>query len=172
MLSGTVRSLARRARCCTSVGPGEHFGEMALIRSVPRSATVTAVGAAELIAIRRADFFEILRKEHELAVKLLWQFLGVLADRLDQTSSDLSIARQELAAEDITDAIFPDEPRRRRSTHARARRARRGRRPWRRCPSERDDRAAGSDAPLKRRGRGRDAHRLGRCELTPSCPGR
>ena len=37
---------------------------------------------AELIAIRRSDFFEILRKEHELAVKLLWQFLGVLADRL------------------------------------------------------------------------------------------
>jgi CRP-like cAMP-binding protein len=81
---------------------------MALIRSMPRSATITATEHTELIALRRTDFFEILRKEHELAVKLLWQFLGVLADRLDQTSADLSTAREELAAEDITDAIFPE----------------------------------------------------------------
>jgi CRP-like cAMP-binding protein len=82
---------------------------MALIRSVPRSASVTAVGAADLIAIRRADFFEILRKEHEVAVKMLWQFLGVLADRLDATNSQLHNAKRELAAEDITADIFPVE---------------------------------------------------------------
>src|SRR5262249_42302305 len=81
---------------------GEQVGGMALIRSVPRSATVVAEGGAELIAIRRADFFEILRKEHEIAVKMLWQFLGVLADRLDATSSELRHAKQELAAEDVT----------------------------------------------------------------------
>ncbi|MGH7435887.1 MAG: cyclic nucleotide-binding domain-containing protein, partial [Polyangiaceae bacterium] len=85
---------------------GEHVGEMALIRSVPRSASVSAAGPAELIAIRRADFFEILRKEHEVAVKMLWQFLGVLADRLDATSSELHSAKQELAAEDVTAEIF------------------------------------------------------------------
>ena len=56
--------------------------------------------------IRRTDFFEILRKEHELAVKLLWQFLGVLADRLDATSSELRHAKEELSAEDITADIF------------------------------------------------------------------
>jgi CRP-like cAMP-binding protein len=82
---------------------------MALIRSMPRSATATAVEHTEIIALRRGDFFEVLRKEHELAVKLLWQFLGVLADRLDQTNKDLSTAREELAAEDISDAIFPAE---------------------------------------------------------------
>ncbi len=59
----------------------------------PRSATVTAeAGRRELIAIRRADFFEILRKEHELAVKMLWQFLGVLADRLDHMNTELRTA--------------------------------------------------------------------------------
>jgi CRP-like cAMP-binding protein len=67
---------------------------------------VKAKGPAELIAIRRTDFFEILRKEHELSVKLLWQFLGVLADRLDATSSELRNAKQELSAEDITADIF------------------------------------------------------------------
>jgi serine/threonine protein phosphatase PrpC len=107
VLDGTVR-VSRGDQVLTRLGPGEHFGEMALIRSVPRSATITAEGSASLIAIRRADFFEILRKEHEIAVKMLWQFLGVFADRLDATSSELRHAKQELAAEDVTNEIFPD----------------------------------------------------------------
>jgi serine/threonine protein phosphatase PrpC len=109
VLDGTVR-VSRGDQVLTRLGAGEHFGEMALIRSVPRSATITAEGSAgaSLIAIRRADFFEILRKEHEIAVKMLWQFLGVFADRLDATSSELRHAKQELAAEDVTNEIFPD----------------------------------------------------------------
>jgi PPM family protein phosphatase len=107
VLQGTVKVL-RGGEVLTRLGAGEHFGEMALIRSVPRSATVTSDGPAELIAIRRQDFFEILRKEHEIAVKMLWQFLGVLADRLDATSSELRNAKQELHAEDISMDIFPD----------------------------------------------------------------
>jgi hypothetical protein len=59
--------------------------------------------------IRRTEFFEILRKEHQLAVKLLWQFLGVLADRLADTSRELGAAKEELAAEDITSEIFSDD---------------------------------------------------------------
>jgi len=108
VLGGTVK-VTRGEQVLTRLGAGEHFGEMALIRSVPRSATITAEGGAELIAIKRADFFEILRKEHEIAVKMLWQFLGVFADRLDATSSELRHAKQELAAEDITVDIFPDD---------------------------------------------------------------
>ncbi len=110
VLAGKV-NVVRGGETLTRLGPGEHFGEMALIRAVPRSATITSDGSAELIAIRRTDFFEILRSEHEIAVKMLWQFLGVLADRLDQTSSELRHAKQELAADDITDdvtiEIFP-----------------------------------------------------------------
>jgi CRP-like cAMP-binding protein len=108
VLSGEVR-ISRGETVLNDFGPGEHFGEMALIRAVPRSATVIASEPSQLIVLHRSDFFEILRKEAELAVKLLWQFLGVLADRLDQTSRDLSTARDELAAEDITDAIFDED---------------------------------------------------------------
>ncbi len=107
VLSGKVRVM-RGDQTLTHLGPGEHVGEMALIRSVPRSASVQSVGAAALIAIRRIDFFEILRKEHELAVKMLWQFLGVLADRLDATSSELRNAKRELMAEDVSDEIFAE----------------------------------------------------------------
>lgn len=110
VLSGKV-TVSRGGEVLTRLGAGEHFGEMALIRAVPRSATVNADGNAELIAIRRTDFFEILRTEHEIAVKMLWQFLGVLADRLDATSSELRHAKQELHAEEITEdvaiEIFP-----------------------------------------------------------------
>lgn len=90
------------------LAPGEHFGEMALIRNQPRSATVTSNGDSELIVLSRSEFFEILRKEHQLAVKLLWQFTGVLADRLAQTNRELGHAREELAAEDITAEMFVD----------------------------------------------------------------
>jgi serine/threonine protein phosphatase PrpC/CRP-like cAMP-binding protein len=105
VLSGKVRVLRGDAQLATLV-PGDHFGEMALVRSQPRSATVVSDGTSEVMVIRRPDFFEILRKEHQLAVKLLWQFLGVLADRLAETSRELGAAREELAAEDITGEMF------------------------------------------------------------------
>jgi serine/threonine protein phosphatase PrpC/CRP-like cAMP-binding protein len=108
VLGGTVDVLRGDAKL-TSLSPGEHFGEMALIRAQPRSATVKSSGDSELMVIRRPDFFEILRNEHQLAVKLLWQFLGVLADRLADTSRELGEAREELAAEDVTQEIFFSE---------------------------------------------------------------
>lgn len=108
VLSGKV-VVSKGDAVLTTLGVGEHVGEMALIRSTPRSATVSAgEGSAELVAIRRTDFFEILRREPELAVKLLWQFVGVLANRLDQTSKDLHEAREVIEAEDLTDEVFPD----------------------------------------------------------------
>jgi CRP-like cAMP-binding protein len=107
VLEGQVR-VVRGAQTLAHLGPGEHVGEMALIRSVPRSASVIADGTAEVISIRRADFFEILRKEHEVAVKMLWQFLGVLADRLDRSNSELHEMKREKSAEDVTSEIFPE----------------------------------------------------------------
>jgi hypothetical protein len=69
---------------------------------------VISDGESQLLQIRRSDFFDILRKEHQLAVKLLWQFLGVLADRLADTSRELDTAREELA-EDVTAEIFDED---------------------------------------------------------------
>jgi CRP-like cAMP-binding protein len=108
VLSGTVDVLRQGVKLA-SLLPGEHVGEMALIRAQPRSATVKSSGNSELMVVRRTDFFEILRNEHQLAVKLLWQFLGVLADRLADTNRELGEAREELAAEDITQEIFFSE---------------------------------------------------------------
>ncbi|HEY3666053.1 MAG TPA: cyclic nucleotide-binding domain-containing protein [Polyangiaceae bacterium] len=108
VLSGHAKVQRNGAELAT-LNAGDHFGEMALVRSQPRSATVVSDGKSELMLIRRTEFFEILRKEHQLAVKLLWQFLGVLADRLADTSRELGAAKEELAAEDITSEIFSDD---------------------------------------------------------------
>lgn len=72
---------------------GSHFGEMALVETTPRSATATAIRPGKLLIINREDFFEILRKEAPLAVKLLWAFVQELSVRLRQTNQDLSVAR-------------------------------------------------------------------------------
>ncbi len=107
VLSGRVR-VSRGGAEVAALQVGDHFGEMALIRNQPRSATVSSDGASELMVLSRTEFFEILRKEHQLAVKLLWQFTGVLADRLAETTRVLGQARQELA-EDITAEVFLDD---------------------------------------------------------------
>jgi serine/threonine protein phosphatase PrpC/CRP-like cAMP-binding protein len=108
VLTGSVK-VRRGGTLLATLGPGDHFGEMALIRSQPRSATVTSDLDSELMVIRRPDFFEILRSEHQLAVKLLWQFLTVLGDRLDETNRELGQAREELMAEDVAAEIFEVE---------------------------------------------------------------
>ena len=105
VLTGSVK-VVRGETELARLKPGDHFGEMALVRNQPRSATVISDLDSELMVIRRTDFFDILRNEHQLAVKLLWQFLGALADRLDETNRELGHAREELAAEDVTSEIF------------------------------------------------------------------
>jgi len=105
VLTGSVKVMHGETALAT-LKPGDHFGEMALIRSQPRSATVVSELDSELMVIRRTDFFEILRAESQLSVKLLWQFLSVLADRLEATSEKLERAREELLAEDVTAEIF------------------------------------------------------------------
>jgi serine/threonine protein phosphatase PrpC/CRP-like cAMP-binding protein len=96
VLTGGARVHSGDARL-TVLGPGQHFGEMALVDKAPRSASVSSEGASQLMVMKRRDFFDIVRKDHDVAVKLLWSFLGELTERLRTTSRDLSEAREQVA---------------------------------------------------------------------------
>ena len=68
---------------------GAHFGEMALFNNRPRSATITTLEKARVLIMDRARFNELITKEPQLGVKLLWAFSQVLSLRLDETSVQL-----------------------------------------------------------------------------------
>ena len=63
------------------LGPGELFGEMALIDTKTRSANATAVSDTELIVLRRDDFIDGLKKNPER----IGVVLGFIFDRLRRT---------------------------------------------------------------------------------------
>jgi PPM family protein phosphatase len=108
VLSGSVAVYRAEARVA-ELAAGEHFGEMALLRDQPRSAHACALTMTELLVIPRAAFVTLLRSEPELGMKLLWQFTGVLAERLAGTTRDLGLSREELAAPDLSSEVFYDE---------------------------------------------------------------
>lgn len=57
IVDGTF-SVVRDGKTVNSLGAGQSFGEIALLRDVPRTSTVTAISDAELLVIARDDFLE------------------------------------------------------------------------------------------------------------------
>jgi nucleotide-binding universal stress UspA family protein len=70
----------------TKLGPGDFFGEMAVIDDHPRSASVRALEATECVAIGRAEFLETLQRRPQIAV----QMLPVLVHRLRRADARIS----------------------------------------------------------------------------------
>jgi CRP/FNR family cyclic AMP-dependent transcriptional regulator len=69
----------RRGRKVAKLGPGDVFGEMALILRRPRTATVTLTEPARLLAISAHHFRPLLIDAPEIQFKLL----EALAERLE-----------------------------------------------------------------------------------------
>ena len=55
----------------TILGPGEFFGEMGLIDDEPRSATVVAIEACELLYIAKRDFKKCLAENFDMAMAVM-----------------------------------------------------------------------------------------------------
>ena len=53
------------------LGPGEFFGEMGLIDDAPRSASVVAIEACELLSIAKRDFKKCLAENFEMAMAVM-----------------------------------------------------------------------------------------------------
>jgi CRP/FNR family cyclic AMP-dependent transcriptional regulator len=67
----------------TIIGPSEFFGEMSLIDDKPRSASVEALEACEILYISKAAFMGCLKDNFEVAMLMLRSIVGRLreADR-------------------------------------------------------------------------------------------
>ncbi len=68
-------------------GPGDAFGELALVSDQNRSATVSALDAAETLCVHRIDF-DRLRNEHPSVDRMLVSLLAKQLHRMNQLLSE------------------------------------------------------------------------------------
>ncbi|MGA2382908.1 MAG: Npt1/Npt2 family nucleotide transporter [Gemmatimonadales bacterium] len=62
------------------LGPGDAFGEMAVLDEVPRSATATATEETEVLRIGSEEFYEILHEQVEIAEGVIRMLTGRLRE--------------------------------------------------------------------------------------------
>jgi len=70
ILDGHAR-VTRSGRTLRELGPGEHFGELALIDGGPRSASVVALSTLDAVRIRRPAFRRLLLAEPRVGLKIM-----------------------------------------------------------------------------------------------------
>ncbi len=71
------------------LGKGDFFGEMALIRNTPRTATATAVDTCELLAFNREGFLNMISKNSSIAMNII-EKLCIRLEKADNQIRDLA----------------------------------------------------------------------------------
>ncbi len=72
------------------LGPGEVFGEMALLDESPRSADARAHERCRLLVIQKEAFDDLLFLHKDLAYEVLWACVRMLSARLRETNDKLT----------------------------------------------------------------------------------
>jgi len=70
LLEGEV-AITRRGEQIDTAGPGDFFGEIALVSNIPRVATVTTTSPARALVIVDRDFRALLARSSPIAIKVL-----------------------------------------------------------------------------------------------------
>jgi protein phosphatase len=83
IVSGSV-AIERGGERLNTLGPGDFFGEIALIDGGPRTATVTAEEATRLLVITHREFHSLMDEFPEVAA----QVLNALAHRIRHLEPD------------------------------------------------------------------------------------
>jgi CRP/FNR family transcriptional regulator, cyclic AMP receptor protein len=81
LVEGTA-DVVRGGKKVASIGPGDFFGEIALISKTPRNASITTTSAARALVITDRAFRQLLDQQPEIAVGVL----HALAERLAPTT--------------------------------------------------------------------------------------
>ncbi len=72
------------------LGPGEAFGEMALVDDAPRSADAKVHERCRLLAISKDALESLLFLHKDLAYEILWNFVRILSARLRETNDKMT----------------------------------------------------------------------------------
>ncbi len=80
--SGRVRVLKAEGVALAEFGPGEFFGEMSLVESVVRSASVVALEPTRVWTLRGVDFYQLYRRQPEQYGIVMLNIARDLARRL------------------------------------------------------------------------------------------
>ena len=76
------------------VGENAVIGEIAVLCEVPRTATVRATTKLQTLKIDKETFLRLIREFPDMGIEIMRE----LADRLTKTTSELSLARNQLKA--------------------------------------------------------------------------
>jgi signal transduction histidine kinase len=101
------------ARLLKTLGPGDFFGEMALIHNAPRAATVTAKSALTTLELDKTGFDRVLHNSSSVAMAMVSEISNRLrsndqmaVDDLRLRASELAEAYQKLAEQDLARREF------------------------------------------------------------------
>ena len=72
------------------LGPGQMFGEMALLDESPRSADAHVHESCSLLSVPRDGFDDLLFINKDLAYEVLWSIVRLLVTRLRETNDKLT----------------------------------------------------------------------------------
>lgn len=88
-----IRRAARGTQPVAVLGPGDFFGEMAMLEDQPRFASALAREPTRLLRIERAEFADLVRQNIEIAVRIMRKLVA----RQRRTENQLAEALAEVA---------------------------------------------------------------------------
>jgi signal transduction histidine kinase len=101
------------SRLLKTLGPGDFFGEMALIHNAPRAATVTAKSALTTLELDKTAFDRVLHNSSSIAMAMVSEISNRLrsndqlaVDDLRMRASELAEAYQKLAEQELARREF------------------------------------------------------------------
>ena len=83
ILEGEV-SIYRNKKFVKALTKGNHFGEMALLNSMPRTASVVSTRPSRLVVIERERFVDLITQAPRLGYRITWEMAKQLSIRLDE----------------------------------------------------------------------------------------